>query len=594
MKGQATFPTIVISVATILFAVLLVYSIVSLTNQDSQDLSVKRNLTNSEDSTLDDSLLLSYVQPFNPNLECPYTEGPDADNDGISDECDNCPDYFNPEQEDRDGDGRGDACDKASSGGGDRDDDEEEGECNGNADCGTDGLSGNLFCSNNKTVQSYISFTCQNPSTTESSCIQNVTTQIIENCSFGCQNGTCVSPPANITCSLESDCGTDGFVGNKFCLAKNVTQSFVNYTCQNPGTEQSSCSHLTINKTTETCANNCSNGACVSAPANITCTLDLDCGTNGFVNDPFCSGLSISRTFKTWDCKHPGTMQSHCTFSEENRSLELCQEACVSGQCKGVACHTNSECGTNGFVNNSFCVGDSIFRMFKGFTCVFPGLPGSYCASENTEQQVDVCDFACLSGECIRCDENSDCDDLNSSTSDSCKLGGTPFSYCENKIIPTCQNDCTLGSRECSGDGYRLCGNFDADSCSEWSLSTSCSAGQVCQSGQCVTQPPACTNDCTLGSRECSGDGYRLCGNFDADSCAEWSLSTSCSAGQTCQSGLCITPPLICQNDCTLGARRCNGNGYQLCGNFDADSCSEWSLATSCGSSKICSSGLCV
>ena len=37
-------------------------------------------------------------------------EGPDADNDGIADSCDNCPDVFNPRQEDSDGDGIGDAC----------------------------------------------------------------------------------------------------------------------------------------------------------------------------------------------------------------------------------------------------------------------------------------------------------------------------------------------------------------------------------------------------------------------------------------------------------------------------------------------------
>ncbi|MEE9130465.1 MAG: FG-GAP repeat protein [Phycisphaerales bacterium] len=38
-------------------------------------------------------------------------DGPDADNDGIADMCDNCPDVFNPQQEDRDEDGVGDACD---------------------------------------------------------------------------------------------------------------------------------------------------------------------------------------------------------------------------------------------------------------------------------------------------------------------------------------------------------------------------------------------------------------------------------------------------------------------------------------------------
>jgi hypothetical protein len=36
---------------------------------------------------------------------------PDADNDGIPDSSDNCPDRFNPDQSDQDGDGLGDICD---------------------------------------------------------------------------------------------------------------------------------------------------------------------------------------------------------------------------------------------------------------------------------------------------------------------------------------------------------------------------------------------------------------------------------------------------------------------------------------------------
>jgi hypothetical protein len=44
------------------------------------------------------------------NSDIPST-GPDSDGDKISDDQDNCPDLYNPDQEDRDGDGLGDWCD---------------------------------------------------------------------------------------------------------------------------------------------------------------------------------------------------------------------------------------------------------------------------------------------------------------------------------------------------------------------------------------------------------------------------------------------------------------------------------------------------
>jgi hypothetical protein len=54
---------------------------------------------------------------------------------------------------------------------------------------------------------------------------------------------------------------------------------------------------------------------------------------------------------------------------------------------------------------------------------------------------------------------------------------------------------------------------------------------------------PSCTDECPSDEElECSGDGIRSCGDFDADSCLEWSSVTSCGAGESCISG----PPVKC------------------------------------------------
>ena len=54
----------------------------------------------------------------------------------------------------------------------------------------------------------------------------------------------------------------------------------------------------------------------------------------------------------------------------------------------------------------------------------------------------------------------------------------------------TCSNEClSSGNKECSGNGYRICGNYDADSCLEWGSVTSCSSNQACSNGDCICNP---------------------------------------------------------------------------------------------------------
>jgi len=56
--------------------------------------------------------------------------------------------------------------------------------------------------------------------------------------------------------------------------------------------------------------------------------------------------------------------------------------------------------------------------------------------------------------------------------------------------------------------------------------------------------PPSCSNECSAsGAKQCADSTqYQTCGNYDADSCLEWSSSVSCPSGQTCSgSGVCST-----------------------------------------------------
>src|SRR3989344_1292226 len=55
----------------------------------------------------------------------------------------------------------------------------------------------------------------------------------------------------------------------------------------------------------------------------------------------------------------------------------------------------------------------------------------------------------------------------------------------------------------------------------------------------------SCTNECSpSGAKQCSSTtAYQTCGNYDADSCLEWSTATSCSVNQYGSTGNCVTVP---------------------------------------------------
>ncbi len=156
-----------------------------------------------------------------------------------------------------------------------------------------------------------------------------------------------------------------------------------------------------------------------------------------------------------------------------------------------------------------------------------------------------------------------------------------------------CTDDCTPNQKICEGNGYRQCGSYDADPCLDWSGVTNCAAYEICKDGACET---ACSDECDTGEKRCNeinGQvGWEVCGNFDNDPCLEFGSFTSCQGGYTCENGNCVEN---CTNDCdTAGAHVCDGNGYRTCGNYDADSCLEWSAdITSCDDNQTCIGGQC-
>jgi hypothetical protein len=155
--------------------------------------------------------------------------------------------------------------------------------------------------------------------------------------------------------------------------------------------------------------------------------------------------------------------------------------------------------------------------------------------------------------------------------------------------VETCVDACQAGQKRCAGAGaYEVCGNYDADSCLDWGGQTNCQSGQICSQGECVAN---CIDECQAGTRRCSGNGYETCFDHDGDTCQEWGGYTACGASEICNQGVCES---TCNDECQAGTRRCVGNAFEVCGDYDADSCQEWGGYTACNSGEICSQGNCV
>jgi hypothetical protein len=273
------------------------------------------------------------------------------------------------------------------------------------------------------------------------------------------------------TCSRDSDCPGDK-EGEPYCKYGNeVWKDVREYSCKNPGKSYSRCESDLVSKRVEICQDSCSNGRCV----NIECYTDED-----------CDDQDLSTVDK---CQNPGTISSYC----ENTPSE---------------CIRNSDCGSPGFIGNSFCSEGDIWKMYSNPFCEFPGTLLSNCQLNYVPRLIE------------------DCDDGNPYTLDSCIENGE--AYCQHSCLEcTNDNDClddyyTAWEYSCSNGNVYKEREFHNFSC----ISNSCDeninyendieeCAYDCLDGVCLE--PECSNgeeeSCSTGLLGICSEGTRTCSN---------------------------------------------------------------------------------
>lgn len=448
-------------------------------------------------------------------------------------------------------------------------------------------------------------------------------------------------------CSTNAECGTNT-TGTNTCDGKNVVRTNTIFTCNNPGTQSSSCSTDQQIEVVQTCANSCLNGACVVP---IACSTNAQCGINEFLGTPFCSTLyNIGQTYRSYTCINPGTAQSSCTFLDTNNNLGNCtggqicsNAACVNIVCSNdlqcndnnvqttdkclnpgtaqsvcenkvipiIACSTNSDCGVNAWLNKNYCNSNNIWDALRTYTCTNPGAQNAICSSNDVNQLRTSCSLGqiCNNATCVTpvCSNNAQCDDSNNLTVDVCVNPGTITSVCTHNPI-VCSTNVQCGTNGIIG---KVCtGNYLYDIQRTFTCNNAGASNSYCSSMDANSYNQTCTYGCLSGA--CIDAPIVCSTNLECNDNNALTVDTCVNPG-TVLSACTHTPGVIncstnsqCGTDAwILGTNTCSGNNVlqnyrtYTCANPGtiSSSCSYNDttnlLKTTCTSPQICAYGGC-
>ncbi len=387
-------------------------------------------------------------------------------------------------------------------------------QCNVDSDCSAQVVNGTPYCQNGDVYRQVTQNKCVKQNTV-SQCMPQNESVLVQQCQFGCLNGACIGGKHDIALDdftnsfgkirLETTNGTDILgnalmcneeykigitVENKGNFSENVTFNgnvdgliFNHIPIDNMSPGDKKLKTKTVNfslnegnynirisaiveKDDDLTNNNASREIIVSCPT-IRCNNNLDCGIDGFIGDNSCIDKNVTRDFKSYTCSNSGTTQSTCTSGTEKKTIEVCADICLNGECQGVRCNkdedcndfnpltkdecinpgtlasecrnselncaSSADCGFSGFVGTEFCSGNNILKNFQNATCLNAGTPKSSCSIEVMERNITQCENSCSQGACVRCNVNADCNDNNVNTVDICSNPGTAQSFCTNQ-----------------------------------------------------------------------------------------------------------------------------------------------------------------
>ncbi|MBR9683002.1 hypothetical protein GOV03_00490 [Candidatus Woesearchaeota archaeon] len=87
----------------------------------------------------------------------------------------------------------------------------------------------------------------------------------------------------------------------------------------------------------------------------------------------------------------------------------------------------------------------------------------------------------------------------------------------------------------------------EAEDCSD-QIDNDCDGFVDFEDGDCT-----CSDECSPEQKECFGDGWKECGDYDSDNCLDWGSLIDCGTNETCENASCVDVSCSQDNDCDLG-----------------------------------------
>jgi hypothetical protein len=97
----------------------------------------------------------------------------------------------------------------------------------------------------------------------------------------------------------------------------------------------------------------------------IACTTNQDCGTDGLINQRFCSGDEVWDYNRTYTCNNGSTLSASCSHSDTAKKIEDCEIMCQSGSCVSPLIIEDITVEVDGKDSSNLKDGDTIKRKAK-------------------------------------------------------------------------------------------------------------------------------------------------------------------------------------------------------------------------------------